>query len=100
MGKKTERISLRTIAFLFPEHSVQRVYLHGLWQRSRNRNPTLTLSNQRDPRLAFEMAQEMVGDYFATIRRIPYSRQAWFWSEERVAAILASGDAEDVATCS
>lgn len=96
MGTKTERISLNTIAFMFPEESLERVYLHGAWQISRGRRPSLTLPAQRDPRLAFAAATAEVGDYLEKVRGIPYSRQADFWTQERITAILERQDIEDV----
>lgn len=96
MGTKTERISLNTIALMFPVESLERVYLHGVWQKSRGRRPSLTLSAQRDPRQAFATAAAHIGDYLEKVRGIPYSRQADFWTQERITAILERQDIEDV----
>lgn len=84
----TIRISLRTIAFLFPPLSLQRVYFHGKWQESRGRMPTLTLKNQKDPLGSFVTALELEGEYLESIRTLPCSRQSWFWDQELILAIL------------
>lgn len=96
MGTKTERISLNTIAFMFPVESLERVYLHGAWQISRGRRPSLALRGQRDPRKAFETAKARVGDYLEQVRRIHFSRQVDFWTEERIAAITERQHIDDV----
>jgi hypothetical protein len=79
MGKPTTRLSLKTIAFMFPEHSLERVYLHGKWQRSRGRNPSLTLHNQRDPLMAFQTAEALVGEHFKDEFSQPFSRHDYHW---------------------
>lgn len=87
MGDATIRISLKTIAFLFPAGSIERIYLHGKWQIERGRNPSLTYGNHRTARTAFLQAQEMVGPYFDEIRRQHFSRQDFFWHPEMIIAI-------------
>jgi hypothetical protein len=89
MGKKTVRLSLKTIALMFPEHSIQRIYLHGKWQMSRGRNPSLNTHNQNDPKLSFQVAKAIVGEYFDDIFAEPFSRHDFFWRnyflrEERI----------------
>ncbi len=90
MSSRTIRLSLRSIARFFPEKSPHHVYLHGKWRAGRGKGPTLPLANQHDPKNAFTNAEALVGAYWDQIRRIPYSRQQWFWSEERVAAISSN----------
>lgn len=90
MGKATENISLKTIAFKFPNDSVHRVYLHGKWQqgRGKGRKPTLLFGNHTDPREAFASAQEMVGDYWDDLQRIHCCRSRWFWDDNVVSMIM------------
>lgn len=38
--------------------SAEYVFLHGMWQRSRGRNPSLPYMGERNPRLAFEYAED------------------------------------------
>ncbi len=52
---------------MFPPNSLQRVYFHGLWQRSRGRQPSMQLSNMLNPRNAFLKAQELEGPYLRPI---------------------------------
>lgn len=78
-NRKTCRVSLRTIALLFPPRSVQRVYLHGRWQKSRGRRPCLSLENLQDPRLAYEQAEELVGEYIRSVLSTPYAYGKWQW---------------------
>jgi len=74
MGRATIRLSLKTIAWSFPSGSVERVYLHGMWQRERGRQPTLLYGNHTNPRLAFASAQLLIGPYIESVRKIPFSR--------------------------
>ena len=96
MGKVTVRISLKTIAFRFPEGSLERVYLHGLWQLGRGRNPSMYFGNHPTPQHAFEAADEMLGSYFNEIRQQVYSRQDWFWNEAMVQAVLNRAKVTDL----
>jgi hypothetical protein len=89
------KYSLHTLAMLFPPQSTQRVYFHGVWQRSRNRQPSLVLGNQSNPREAFETAKVLVGDYLEKIRSFPYSRQG-IWSEELIEAIMDNRPIEEI----
>lgn len=86
----TVTMSLQRIAMLFPPRSLQRVYFHGLWQRSRKRQPSLSLDNLGNPRKAFQAAEELEGAYLRTVIRLPYFRQIWTWEEPEtlVQAIL------------
>lgn len=74
---------------------MQRVYYHGVWQRSRNRQPSLALSNQPNPRVAFETARMLVGEYLEQIRCFPYSRQRT-WSKGLVEAIVNLRTVEEI----
>ncbi len=74
MGKATVRYSLKTISLSFPAGSIERVYLHGMWQRDRGRNPTLLFGNHTDAKEAFAAATEMVGPYIESVRQKPFSR--------------------------
>lgn len=96
MAGGTVRISLKRIAMLFPDGSPHRVYLHGMWQRSRKRNPSIGLHNETDPRRAFALARVLVGGYIEDVRCLTCSRHDWFWSPERVAAVARSAPLEDV----
>ncbi len=87
MGKQTIRISLKTIAFLFPSGSLERIYLHGKWQIERGRNPSMNYGNHPTPRQAFVAVDEMLGKYFDEIRHQEYSRQDFFWNERMVEAV-------------
>lgn len=84
MGKQTIRISLKTIAFLFPSGSLERIYLHGKWQLERGRNPSMNYGNHPTPRQAFVAANQMLGKYFDEIRHQECSRQDWFWNKKMV----------------
>ena len=97
MGKRTKRLSLKTIAFKFPLGSMERTYLHGMWAKSRGKNPSLLVrGNHASPRDAFQSAQECVGPYLEEIRQQPFSRQ-WDWENPRlVEAILNNVPAERV----
>lgn len=99
-NKSTKRASLRTIALLFPPGSLQRVYLHGRWQKSRGRQPCLSLENLRDPRLAFEQADALVGEYIRSVLSQYGANNAWFWTngsgEEYAQAIMKSVPPRDV----
>ena len=81
MGKKTRRLSLKTIAFMFPEYSPERVYLHGKWQRSRGRNPSLRLHNRIDPLQSFQTAEALVGEHFKDELAQPWSRRDFYWQQ-------------------
>lgn len=80
MGKKTVRLSLKTIAFMFPPNSPERVYLHGKWQLSRGRNPSLHLHNQADPLLSYRFAKSLVGEHFEDEFAEPWSRHDFYWA--------------------
>ena len=71
----TVRYSLKTIAFWFPEGSIERTYLHGKWQRQRGRNPSLLYGNHTDCGEAFVAAKLLLESYFDEIFKIPYIRQ-------------------------
>jgi hypothetical protein len=96
VGKKTMRLSLKTIAMRFPHNSVERVYLHGRWQQERNRDPSMVFGNHHDPKSAFDSAQQMVGGYLESIRRLPYSRH-WPWSPDLVKAIRRKTPTDELA---
>lgn len=87
MANRTIRISLKTIAFLFPEGSQERIYLHGKWQIERGRKPSLRYGNHHTPREAFVTVDQMLGKYFDEIRHQAYSRQAFFWHEDLIQEI-------------
>ncbi len=87
MGKRTKRISIKTIAFLFPEGSLERVYLHGTWQIERGRNPSMRYGNHRSTRTAYEELKSSLGLYFDEIRRQEYSRHDFFWTDEMITAV-------------
>jgi hypothetical protein len=87
MSKATCRISLKTIAFLFPSGSLERVYLHGKWQIERGRNPSIGYGNHPTPRQAFVTVDAVLGSYFDEIRHQEYSRQGFFWTEKMVLGI-------------
>ena len=87
MGKATVRVSLKTIAFLFPEGSLERVYLHGTWQRERGRNPSMRYGNHQSTRTAYEEVKILLKPYFDEIRRQEYSRHDSFWTDEMVTAV-------------
>ena len=80
----TTRISLKTIAFLFPSGSLERVYLHGKWQIERGRNPSMFHGNHPTPRQAFAAVDAVLGTYFDEIRHQECSRRRWFWHEAMV----------------
>jgi hypothetical protein len=87
MGKATIRISLKTIAMLFPSSSAERIYLHGKWQQERGRNPSMRFGNHPTPRQAYAAVDETLGKYFDEIRNQHYSRQDFFWNNEMIADI-------------
>ena len=87
MGKKSIKISLKTIAFLFPSGSLERIYLHGKWQIERGRNPSMNYGNYSTPRQAFAAVDEMLGKYFDEIRHQECSRQNFFWHERMIEAV-------------
>lgn len=76
-SRSDTRPSLKTVALTFPEYSLERVYLHGLWQMSRGRRPALKLHNQHNPRIAFETARSLVGEKIDRARKTPYWRVSW-----------------------
>lgn len=39
------------------ENSAKQVVEHGIWQRSRGRNPSMSFQNERNPKKAFELAK-------------------------------------------
>lgn len=88
MGKATIRISLKTIAMLFPSGSIERVYLHGTWQIERGRNPSMLYGNHHSTREAYTTAKAMLGDYFDEIRRQHYARQDFFWDTKMVSDVM------------
>jgi hypothetical protein len=90
MGRATVRISLKTIAMKFPPGSMQRVYLHGKWQKSRGRKPSMRYGNHKDFGTAYRMAEVAVGQYFDQIRKIPSSRGKYFWGERLIQDIIDS----------
>ncbi len=73
-NKATVRYSLKTIAQSFPRGTIEFVYLHGMWQRERGRNPTMLFGNHTDPKEAFGVACELAGPYIERVRQIPLSR--------------------------
>ena len=81
MARKAKSLvlSLKTIALHFPAGSLERVYLHGIWQQSRGRNPSESLRNNSNlsPRASFETAEQLIGEYFQSLRRMAYFRVAW-----------------------
>lgn len=79
----TERYSLKTISSQFAWESIERCYLHGMWQQERGRNPTMLYGNHTDPKEAFASAQAMIGEYIESVLRIPFSRHHdWsIWAE-------------------
>lgn len=87
MGKPTVRISLKTIAMMFPPSSAERVYLHGKWQIERGRKPSMNFGNHPTPRQAYAAVNEVLGSYFDEIRNQHYARQDFFWSDEMISAI-------------
>jgi hypothetical protein len=87
MGRPTVRISLKTIAMLFPSDSVERVCLHGKWQLGRGRNPSMVFGNHFNAKEAFVAANEMVGGYFDEIRHLPNSRHRHFWHKALITAV-------------
>ena len=87
MGKATIRVSLKTIAMMFPPSSVERVYLHGKWQTKRGRNPSMIFGNYPTPRQAYTAVDELLGKYFDEILNQHYSRQDLFWDSEMIANI-------------
>lgn len=97
VNKATTRLSLKTIAFRFPPGSMERVYLHGIWQKSRGRNPSLLFGNHTDTLTAFESAKEGVGDYLEKVRRLPFSRH-WPWSNHLVHQIRNRAPVSEIAT--
>lgn len=88
MGRATIRISLKTIAFLFPVGSMERVYLHGKWQIERGRKPSMNYGNHPTPKEAFAAVDAILGNYFDDIRRQNYSRWDSFWNSQMIAAVL------------
>lgn len=84
-----EELSLKTIAFRFPHGSVERALLHGRWRgtRGKGKGPTLLFGNHKDPRAAYESAEEMLGDYFDEIFQQDYSRRSFFWTRKMVRRI-------------
>jgi hypothetical protein len=89
LGKQTIRISLKTIAFLFPTGSLERIYLHGKWQIERGRNPSMNYGNHPTARQSFKAVEEMLGNYFDEVRHQEYSRQDFFWNERMIKAVKA-----------
>lgn len=83
------KLSVKTIALYFPDKSVEKVLLHGRWRQTRggNKSPTLLFGNHRDPRLAYESAEEMLGAYFDEIFAQEYSRRSSFWTRKMIRAI-------------
>lgn len=88
MGRATTRISLKTIAMMFPSDSIERVYLHGKWQIERGRNPSMVFGNHYNPRNAFVVADEMLGNYFDEIRHQVSSRSEYFWDQEMIDGVM------------
>lgn len=88
MGRATTRISLKTIAMLFPYDSAERVYLHGKWQKERGRHPSMNYGNHPTPKQAFAAVEEMLGKYFDEIRHQDYSRHDYFWSEDTIEGVM------------
>jgi hypothetical protein len=88
MGRATLRISLKTIAFRFPEGSLERIYLHGKWQLERGRSPSMNFGNHPTPRHAFAAVDTLLGSYFDEIRHQVCSRQDWFWNEAMVEGVM------------
>jgi hypothetical protein len=58
-----------------------------MWQRSRNRQPSLALHNQRNPRHAFASAQQMEGAYLRAVMQLPQFRVSWIWEEPELIAL-------------
>lgn len=89
MGKETVRLSLKTIAHMFPPGSIERVLLHGRWQktRGRGRKPTLLFGNHTDPRCALAAVEELAGTYFDELFRQYNSRQKPFWHDAMIQAV-------------
>ncbi len=87
MGKNIDRISLKTIAFLFPVGSMERIYLHGKWQIERGRNPSMTFGNHQTARDAYVTINDMLGSYFDEVRHQEYSRHRFFWSDNIITSI-------------
>ena len=94
MGKETRRYSLKTIAMNFPSGSMERCYLHGLWQKERGRNVTLLYGNHTKPREAFASAEMILSEYIAAIRKKPFSR-CHNWSTW-VAKVMKRVPVEDI----
>jgi hypothetical protein len=94
LGKN--RLSLKTIAFLFPEGSIERAYLHGRWQRSRGRNPSLTFGNEKQAHRFYAAAHADLGDYFDQIFQLPFSRRKFFWHQEMITAVESRAPIEQL----
>lgn len=87
MGKASIRLSLKTIAMLFPYGSMERIYLHGRWQLHRGRNPSMLFGNHQTANAAYVATKDMHEEYFDEVFRQHYSRQDFFWSTEMVLAV-------------
>lgn len=95
--KKTSTYSLKTIGMFFPPGSAHRLYLHGIWQLSRDKNPTMLPDGETNAWRAFAHAELECGVYIEEILELPYPRDASFWTETRVKAMLNYCDPDIVA---
>lgn len=96
MSSVSQQVSLKSIAMLFPTSSMQRVYLHGMWQMSRNRRPSEPLGNERNPIRAFSRADAKVGAYLDELTMAPYARKRSFWTDELVKKVIEFRPIEDL----
>lgn len=71
------------------------VYLHGKWQRSRGRNPSILFGNHTGPREAFEAARSLVGEYLDRVCCYKEAR-TWSWSKELAVAVMQRQALEEI----